>query len=479
MIKFLRHPKVQRRIIIGAACLIVPGFIFFGISVDNLGGNALAGRIGNKKIKVDEFVRNYQALSRELELFHGLGRAQTAGADYEELTWQRILLVHAARQRNIKVSDEELASWLRHQNAFIDRDGNFDVKLYKALINGRYGINPKRFENDLREFLMLQKVRDAFREDVAVSESEIRDLFQKTYAPRDFDYLIVTKESLDTPSVITDEELHQYYEWMQGGLLHPESVRIKIAAFEGAPDQAPADPAAYLESDGRVTPFLSREDALPGIGFSEPLTQAAFALTAPGERSGWISDGEKSYVIELIEKQEQKPMSFEDAKNILTERLTSLKVRKDLAALADKLITEAKDTSLTEASQKHNLALRQAKGWFEGTYIDGAGEVGALKEAIKNLSPNEIGNPVPFSKGFLIVQIKSIGIVDQKLWDEKKEELKLELRFEKELDVYESSMRDLQLSLQINKETMQRLFPSKYKAIEATTPNLPKPTGLS
>lgn len=479
MIKFLRHPKVLRRIVIGAACMIIPGFILFGISVDGAGGNALAGRIGNKKINVDEFIRNYQALSRELELFHGLNKGQTADADYEELTWQRVLLVHAAKERNVTVEDEELARWLHSQTAFIDANGNFDVKLYKALINGRYNVSPKRFEHDLREFLMLQKIRDTFRTDVAISEEEIQTVFRKNYAPRDFDYVILTQDALKEPSVVADEELLQYYEWMKDGLFYPESVRVTIAAFDGLASEAPLDSASFLQTQGRVTPFFSRDDAIPGIGFSDALSQAAFELTETKKTSDWIQEGDKAYILELIERQPQRPMDFENAKGILRERLHTLKIRKDLATMADQIITEARNTSFADATQKNSLPIQQIKGWFEGTYVDGAGEIKALKDAIKDLSLNEISNPVPFTKGFVIVKINSIGIVDQKLWDAKKEELKLELRFKKELDVYEKSMKDLQLSLQINPKTMQTLFPAKYKALEATEPNLPKPIGLS
>ena len=107
MIKFLRNKTVQKRIYIGLTLMILPAFLFWGISLydKNPGGKVptVLGRIGNKKISVSEYLQNYKAVQHQISLMFGRQANEVMRQiNIKGEAWDRILLLDYAKKEHIK-----------------------------------------------------------------------------------------------------------------------------------------------------------------------------------------------------------------------------------------------------------------------------------------------------------------------------------------------------------------------------------------
>ncbi|MFT5206442.1 MAG: hypothetical protein ACI9CF_000180 [Candidatus Omnitrophota bacterium] len=468
MIKWLRHKKTQRFVVIGAACLIIPGFLLFGVSLDGLGGSKVAGSIGKKKVSTQAFIDNYNALRRELELFHQIDpNLLSAQADFEELTWQRILLVHEAKNRNIKISNTEVIEWLQTQKVFFNKGESFDPAFYDQVLKQYLRVEPRSFEEDVRDFMALQKVRDNMRGDADITDDKIRELFNSRFVLRDIDYLTFLSTEISEVPEVTDEELEQYYDWIKDRLLSPEMIQVSIVVLpDGVTAPADGDVLHELIHDtGSRTPFFGRNDAIPNIGIAPELSQAIFALSNPGDHTEWLAHDGKQYLFELIIKQKQAPMSLDDARNILINDLTQKKKSKALKDEANQFYTSAKEKGFESAADDLGKTITALDGYQPDQEINGIGQIPGINKALSELAYNEISQPIRIQSGYALFNIRRIGDPIESLWDSKKDELQKELKFNYEVEVFEANITSLFEKLSVNTKAMQGLFPKKYELL--------------
>ncbi len=136
-----------------------------------------AARVNGTTIPAASYERAYQnllrglqqqagpAFSRELAEQMGL---QTMALD--QLV-ERTLAVDEAGRRGLAITDDQLASTIMALPAF-ETGGHFDRDLYQRTVSSVYG-SPARFEAELREELLRQRVMAAVRETVKVPEAEV------------------------------------------------------------------------------------------------------------------------------------------------------------------------------------------------------------------------------------------------------------------------------------------------------------------
>ncbi len=468
MIKWLRNKKTQRFVVIGAACLIIPGFLLFGISLEGLGGAKVAGTVGKKKVSTQTFINHYNALRRELELFHQIDpNLLAAQADFEELTWQRILLVQEAKNRHIKVSNAEVIEWLHTQKVFFNKGESFDTAFYNQVLKQYLRVEPHSFEEDVRDFIALQKVRDNMRGDADITDDKIRELFNLRYALRDIDYLTFLPNEISEVPEVKENELEQYYNWVKDRLLSPEMIQVfTVVLPDGA--TAPGDGDVLhdlIHTSGTRTPFFGRNDAIPNIGIASELSQAIFALSNPGDHTQWLTHNGKQYLFELILKQTQAPMSLEDARNILVNDLTQKKKSKALKDKANEFYTSAKENGFVAAAEGLGKAIAALDAYEPDQIIPNIGQIPGISKTLGELANTEFSQPIRIQSGYAIFNIRHIGAPIEPLWESKKDELKKELRFNYEVEVFEKNISSLFDKLNVNTKAMQALFPKKYEIL--------------
>lgn len=185
MLDILRANKGSLIAWVFLGAIIVVFVVSFGPGSFARGGGGCAGPgadsaavVNGKTITTEDFQRQYaellkvferqtgQPLSRELADQLGL-----RAAALNQLV-DRTLAVQEAKRLGIVASDQEISDTVRAIPAF-QTGGAFDFDAYKRAVSAYYG-SPARFEAQLRDDLVYQKVMATLRESVNVSPDAVR-----------------------------------------------------------------------------------------------------------------------------------------------------------------------------------------------------------------------------------------------------------------------------------------------------------------
>ena len=179
MLKVFRHKNVTKFVLWMILILILPAFVLWGTG--SLGrsknkGPSYAGTISNKKVSFERFahgltgvrcqiILNYYPQPRLLEQF--LSNKELLG----KLAWDRLIMEQLARSSGLKATDKEVIEYIKSHPIF-SRGGQFDTRLYDYVLK-KVPIDPRSFEEIVRETLIIKKLNDAVAKDVTITDTEI------------------------------------------------------------------------------------------------------------------------------------------------------------------------------------------------------------------------------------------------------------------------------------------------------------------
>lgn len=144
--------------------IVILSFLFWGIgTVDKTGGRGILAEVGKYKITTEEYWRNYENVNRfyreiykdkfDEEMEKKLNLKEKV---LDSMIQEKVLLI-AAKEMGIGVSDEELQEAITHEPAFM-RNGAFDKNVYLNRLR-LMRLTPEEYENSKRQELTNTKVR--------------------------------------------------------------------------------------------------------------------------------------------------------------------------------------------------------------------------------------------------------------------------------------------------------------------------------
>jgi len=144
--------------------MIIISFIGWGVgTVDKTGKGDILAEVGKHKITTEEYWRTYDRIFRfyreiykdkfdeEMEK-----KMNLKGNVLDSMINERVLLI-AAKEADISISDEELQESITHEPAFL-RNGVFDNDVYLNRLRLNM-ITPEAYESSKRQELTLKKMR--------------------------------------------------------------------------------------------------------------------------------------------------------------------------------------------------------------------------------------------------------------------------------------------------------------------------------
>lgn len=199
----------------------------------------------------------------------------------QQQAWERLMLLAEARRLKISASDEEVRAQMLSEPLFQDKSGRFDNSSYQAMVQYGLGTTPRRFEEDMREELIIRKLINKAIGTTAPTDAEITEAFER----------------------------------------ENRSIRLEYAKFSDAKaaqktlEEAKTNPKPFSETTG----FFKLTDKLPDLG---PATTfyAAFDKKE-GELCGPFPAGKNEWIIARV-----KAIQPPDPKKL------DEKARKELAA---------------------------------------------------------------------------------------------------------------------------------------------------
>lgn len=341
--------------------LIIP-FAFFGIEQFATGtADPKIATVGDKDITQSEFRNAYNQRYQRLVQMLGenfdastLDQAAFRSSVLEDMIRQAAQLQYASEQ-GWRVSDQEVMAFLRTVPAF-QQEGTFSPEAYRDRL-ARQGIEPERYESQLRDGLRSEQLRTAVVSSAFTVAPELERARAVRAQERTFEMVRVPASRYLSESEPADDAVAEAYETSREEYRVPERVKL-----------------AYLEIDRDA---LAEAQPAPEEGVLRRIYES--------EAASRFAEPERREVRHILTE-------GEDAETRIREAAQRIASGEDFAVVA----SEVSDDS-GSAGDGGSL------GWIERGEM-----VPAFEEAAFSLPVGELSDPVESEFGWHVIRVEQI-----------------------------------------------------------------------
>ena len=243
MLKTMRDSFHQLKWTLFAVIIVfILGFVFF--SGSNTGSSSrdagtVVARIGDETVTAAEFDALYRKRVQSLQsqyqgnLTPELIRAMDLPHQVLEGMVDKALRLDAARRLHLAVSDEEVRQMIASVPAFQENGKFAGRERYEQVLRAN-GLTPDRFEDDVREQLLMDKYTALVRASVLVSDADIQREFANRNDKASIEYIKIASARLDSATEPSEADLKAYYDKHRERYRAPEQRRIKYLLIDSA-----------------------------------------------------------------------------------------------------------------------------------------------------------------------------------------------------------------------------------------------------
>jgi len=240
MLKTMRESFHQLKwTLFAVIAVFILGFVFYSGSGNADPASRIVASVGSEQITAADFDRQYRAqVERYRQMYQGnfspeLERALDLPRNVLDAMIEKILRLEAARRLNLRVSDEELAQRIVTLPYFVENGQFIGRDQYERRLRGS-GLSPERFEEELREDLLLQKYSDLVKASVVVPDSEVMREYSARNDKATIEYILVPSSRLESAAQPTDADLQQYLDKHKDRYRTPVQRRLKYLLVDRA-----------------------------------------------------------------------------------------------------------------------------------------------------------------------------------------------------------------------------------------------------
>ncbi len=238
------HRLIQSKIVWWSILsIIVLTFVVWGTTTPNSKRQndeaGSPGKLNGKSVSRDDFrsAFNNSYLSAILSIGRPFNITPEIDAQLRQAAWMRIASLEEATKLGITATDDEVAAQIQQNPSFLTQDGQFYKPGYKNFIEqlGSLGFDEKRFEEHVRQEIMLQKIRLALNRSTLVPPRDILRTFSSISDKFKIEYAILG------PSLVTNfvqasaADAQAYFDKDPTAFTIPELMKVKYVRFAVAP----------------------------------------------------------------------------------------------------------------------------------------------------------------------------------------------------------------------------------------------------
>ncbi len=331
--------KHGSRWVLGFLVVVISVVFIFTFGFNNKGGaDKTVAEVGSHKITAMEYQDAYAKTANSYrELYKDKFDEKAMGLKEMVMNQlvDRYVLLKKAEDLGLSVSDREFTESLANVGIF-NRDGKFDRDIYLNFLR-RSNLEPKAFEEGQKQAMAITKLvniiqdngstvdekaayqsylkekgqvrlsmavfdPDQYRDKVTVDDSELAGLYDKEKAT------LRSENTLHLRYMVIDEKSH----------LRDDQVYVDLLKSK--------DMSAYGKSKGiEVTDLGTLKESEVTSKFAGLKIQEALKGMGKGDVSLPIREGEKSFIFQIVDREEGKPLEKGDALKILRARLEGKK----------------------------------------------------------------------------------------------------------------------------------------------------------
>jgi peptidyl-prolyl cis-trans isomerase D len=421
MIRFLQTEGPVKKIVLSGLLLLICGAMVIafvpGIGTDMGGtpGKGVVAKVSGEDITAEEVHEAARQMAQQEAQRYGASAAQLLPFLMQQATQHaadqlidRQALVTEARRLGLKATPLEVKDELQHGRyaAYFFPGGNFIGQAeYEGLLQ-QHNLTPAVFEDSVAKEILLSKLQALITGSASVSDTAIRQEFDKQNTKVKFDYAVLKEDDIKKGLHPTTEELKAYYDAHQKSYANsiPEKRKIKYAII----DQAKVAAGVQVTQDDLQAYYNQHRDQYR-VAEQAKVSHILIKTPLPG------ADG----------KVDEKGVA--DAQKRAQDVLNQLKAGAKFEDLAKKY-------SEDPGSAKEGGSL----GWI------GKGRtVPEFEKAAFSLPKGQISDLVKSSYGFHIIRVDDRQDAHMKTLDEVKAEIEPILKQQKAQDVAQKQAADL------------------------------------
>ena len=454
-------------VVIAFIALYFPDFMGTGAGSPT-SPNAEVARVGDQAITAGTFRRVYQQQMQAYTRSYGgsvnVQLLKQLGIDQQilrQLIDERAAVVEAKRL-GLTVSDAEVAQRIFSIPAF-QQDGAFaGEELYSRILASQNPpLTKAEFEENLRQSLLIDKLRtaltdwmavtdaevdeefrrrnekvkaelvvfsaDAVRDQVSVSDDDVAAYFEankedyRIAERRRIRYVLVDLEPLRAKAAVLPGEVEKYYRDNEDQWTTAEQVRASHILLEsGGEDEAAvrakaegllkrvksgADFAALARAHSDDEQSKAQGGDLDFFGrgrMVKEFEEVAFSLPV-----GQVSDVVKSsfgfHIIKVTDKKPETRQSLDQVRPRITEQLANERAQTQASALAEQIATEARTgADLERVAQARGLAVAESGFFTRDEPIAALGPAPEVTSRAFELEAGQLAGPVRVSRGLVV-----------------------------------------------------------------------------
>ena len=238
MLKFLRQKRTIKILLWIVAVVVIVAFVLWGAPTrlgEKQGRPKYAGEIFGKKIPFDKFIETYQASRNQAIIIYGNEfQKYSQFINLQENAWDRLILLAVAQNENIKVTNEEVIKKIK-SFPFFQKDGKFDLETYNLLLKYVFNVEPREFEEEIRQSLVIETLIQKSLGNIGVTEEELENAYAKENDTARVTYVLIKKDDFKNAVDVSQEKLKKFYQDKKENFRTPKQVDIEYIKvdFEG------------------------------------------------------------------------------------------------------------------------------------------------------------------------------------------------------------------------------------------------------
>jgi len=452
-------------VVVAFIALYFPDFIGAGSSAS---GNTEVARVGDERITASTFRRVYQRQMQAYTQAYGGSVNQQMlkqlGVDQQilrQLIDERAAVAEAKRL-GLTVSDAEVAQRIFAIPAFQQNGVFAGEQLYAQILSAQNPpLTKAEFEDNLRQSLLIDKLRAALTEWVAITDAELqveftrrnekvkaelvvfsadrmRDQVSVTDADvaaffeshkedyrigerRKIKYVLVDLAQLRARVVVLPGEVEKYYRDNEPQYTTAEQVRashilLKTEGKDEAAVKAKAEALLKQVKGGADFAALAKKESeddqskvqggdLDYFGrgrMVKEFEEVAFSLPI-GQVSEIVKSSFGFHIIKVTDKKPEAKRSLDEVRQQITEQLAFERAQTQATALADQIVKDARTPAdLERVAKSRGLAVAESGLFTRDEPIAALGPAPEVSTRAFELKDGEVAGPVRVSSGLVI-----------------------------------------------------------------------------
>ena len=217
------------------ALVLIP-FALFGIDsyLNQAGNNLSIAKVDGYKITLPEYNRAIENVrNRIMSEGKKIDPAMFDSFEFKESVVDGLitkqLINNDIKKSKFRITDQQLSQYIIGMPDF-QKDGKFSQELYDKVLQNNQ-LNPKKFEESIRNDLLIQQVRDGLQKLTFIPPNNLTETLKVTSQQREVTVAEFKTKEYMAKANISEKDMQDFYDKNKSKFLAPEQVKAEFVIF--------------------------------------------------------------------------------------------------------------------------------------------------------------------------------------------------------------------------------------------------------